>query len=180
MKSRMFVFCLCVALAPAAQARSKTVLPDSCGSDSVKFDVKAEKDQPPPGAPADGKAQIVFVGSVPYEGPMARFPAIRFGVNGAWVGANKGNSYFTMDVAPGEQNVCVSAQGVMPGIAKDLIDMQTFTAEAGKVYYYEARFGMVGGGNGGGVVTFGLAPLNENEGKYRVKAWKLATWETDK
>ena len=83
MKSRMFVFCLCVALAPAAQARSKTVLPDSCGSDSVKFDVKAEKDQPPPGAPADGKAQIVFVGSVPYEGPMARFPAIRFGVNGA-------------------------------------------------------------------------------------------------
>jgi hypothetical protein len=124
--------------------------------------------------------QIVLVGSVPFEGPMARFPVIRFGVNGAWVGANKGNSYFTVDVSPGEQNVCVSAQGVMPGVAKDFIDMQSFTAEAGKVYYYEARFGMVGGGNGGGVVTFGLAPLSENEGKYRVKAWKLATWKTDK
>lgn len=179
MKFRHVVFLLCASLLPAVQASAKTILPDSCGSDSVKFDVKTEKNQPPPAPPADGKAQIVLVGTVPVESALARFPTIRFGVNGTWVGANKGNSYFTVDVAPGAQNICVSAQGVMPGMAKDLVDMQSINAEAGKVYYFEARFGMIGG-NGGGVVTFGLAPLNENEGKYRVKAWKLATWKTNK
>lgn len=180
MKAKLFLVLLCAPLVSGVCASAKTVLPDSCGSDSVKFDVKTEKDQPPPAAPADGKAQIVLVGTVPNEGALMHWPAIRFGINGAWVGANKGNSYFTLDVAPGAQNICVSAQGVMAGMAKDLVDMQTFTAEAGKVYYFEARFGMIGGGNGGGVVTFGLAPLNENDGKYRVKAWKLATWKTNK
>jgi len=179
MKPAIFVVLLCAPLLATMQAPAKTILPDSCGDDSVKFDVKTEKDQPAPALPAEGKALIVFVGTVPYESALAKFPAIRFGVNGTWVGANKGNSYFTLPVDPGVQNVCVSAQGVMRGMAKDLVDMQTFTAEPGKVYYYEARFGMIGG-NGGGVLTFGLAPLNENEGKYRVKAWKLATWKTNK
>ena len=179
MNSRIVLLLLSASLFPAVQAKAKTVLPDSCGSDSVKFDVKTEKDQPPPAPPADGKAQIVLVGTVPVESAFARFPVVRFGVNGNWVGANRGNSYFTLDVAPGAQNLCVSAQGVMSGMAKDLVDMQSFNAEAGKVYYFEARFGMIGG-NGGGVLTFGLAPLNENEGKYRVKAWKLATWKANK
>ena len=179
MKSKILLLLLCAPLVSGVCASAKTVLPDSCGSDSVKFDVKTEKDQPPPAAPAEGKAQIVLVGTVPVESALARFPVIRFGVNGTWVGANRGNSYFALDVAPGPQNVCVSAQGVMQGMAKDLVDMQTFNAEAGKVYYLEARFGMMGG-PGGGVVTFGLAPLNENEGKYRVKAWKLSTWKTNK
>jgi hypothetical protein len=179
MKPRFFVLLLCASLVPAVQARAKTILPDSCGDDGVKFDVKAEKEQPPPVPPADGKALIVFVGTVPYESSLARWPAIRYGGNGAWVGANKGNSYFTLTVDPGVVNVCVSAQGVMRGMAKDLVDMKTITAEPGKIYYLEARFGMIGG-NQGGVVTFALAPLDENEGRYRVKAWKLATWKTNK
>ena len=179
MKSTHVVLLVCGLLAFASQAKAKTILPDACGDDSVKFDVKTEKDQPVPAAPVEGKAQIVLVGTVPFEGALAHWPAIRYGINGTWVGANKSNSYFTLNVDPGVQNLCVSAQGVMRGMAKDLVDMQTFTAEAGKVYYFEARFGMIGG-NSGGVVTFGLAPLNENEGKYRVKAWKLSTWKTNK
>jgi hypothetical protein len=179
MKPRHALLLVCGLLVFASLAQAKTILPDACGDDGVKFDVKTEKDQPAPAAPVDGKAQIVFVGTVPMEGALTRWPAIRYGVNGAWVGANKGNSYFTLEVNPGVQNLCVSAQGVMRGIAKDLVDMQTLNAEAGKVYYFEARFGMMGG-NGGSVMTFGLVPLNENEGKYRVKAWKLSTWKTNK
>jgi hypothetical protein len=83
MKPRFFVLLLCASLVPAVQASAKTILPDSCGDDSVKFDVKTEKDQPAPVLPAEGKAQIVFVGTVPVESALARFPAIRFGVNGA-------------------------------------------------------------------------------------------------
>ena len=173
------VLCFSLVFANSALAKTKTVLPDACGDDGVKFDVKTESDQPAPAGPEAGKAQIIFIDTVPYEGALARFPVIRYGVDGAWVGANKGDSYFVLTVDPGVRNVCVSAQGVMRGMAKDFIDQATVTAEAGKVYYYETNFGVIGG-NGGGVVTFSLSPLDEKAGKYRVKAWKLATWKANK
>lgn len=181
MKTRFFLTLLCFSLVFVMAARAaKTILPDACGDDSVKFDVKTEKDQPPPAGPDAGKAQIVFIDTVPYESAMARFPTIRYGMDGAWVGGNKGDSYFTLTVDPGVHNLCVSAQGVLRGMAKDFVDQASVTAEAGKVYYFETTFGVIGGMAGGGVMTFGLAPLDEKGGKYRVKAWKLATWKTNK
>jgi|HubBroStandDraft_1064217.scaffolds.fasta_scaffold07055_5 hypothetical protein len=178
MNSRHFVLLLCVLLLTAAQAKAKTVLPDACGDDSIKFDMKTEKNQPAPAGPADGKAQIVFIESVPQEGPFV--PSVRYGVDGSWAGANKGNSYFVLNVDPGTRHICVSAQGVHSAMAKDFVDMATLTAEAGKVYYFEAAFNVIGGRAGGGVLSFGLSPLDEDTGKYRVKAWKLATWKTNK
>jgi hypothetical protein len=180
MKTKLVLFLLCFSLAFANSALAKTILPDACGDDSVKFDVKTEKNQPAPAGPDAGKAQIVFINMVPYESALAKFPVIRYGVDGAWVGANKGDSYFTLTVDPGVRNVCVSAQGVLKGAAKDFIDQATLTAEAGKVYYFETNFGIIGGMGGGGVMTFGIAPLDEKAGKYRVKAWKLSTSKPNK
>lgn len=178
MNPRHFVFLFCALLLTAAQANAKTVLPDACGADSVKFDVKAEKNHPAPAGPADGKAQIVFIDTVPQEGPF--MPSVRYGVDGNWAGANKGNSYFTIDVDPGVRHLCVSAQGVRSSVAKDFVDMATLTVEAGKVYYFESAFNAIGGHGGGGILSFGFAPVDEDQGKYRVKAWKLATWKTSK
>jgi hypothetical protein len=185
MNPRLVVLLLCASLIPAMQARAKTktILPDACGDDSIKFDVTpfSRNNMPPPAPPEAGKAQIIFVGSVPYEDKG--FPTIRFGVDGAWAGATKDNSYFAVTVDPGVHNLCVSAQGTMHAIAapaKDFVDMASVTAEPGKVYYFMAAFNVIGGRNGGGVASFGLTQLNEAEGRYRVKAWKLATWTTDK
>jgi hypothetical protein len=178
MNPRHFALLCCALLLTVAQAKAKTILPDACGDDSVKFDVKAEKNQPPPAGMAEGKAQIVFIDSVPQEGPF--MPTVRYGVDGSWAGANKGNSYFTLDVDPGSRHLCVSAQGVRSAVAKDFVDMTTLTVEAGKVYYFETAFNVIGGRAGGGLLTFGFAPLDEETGKYRVKAWKLATWKTSK
>ena len=189
MKTKLFAILLCAALAPAAQSRAKTILPDACGDDSVKFDVKAEKDQPAPAPPAAGKAQIVFVENESQGLGMGKHATIRFGVDGAWVGANNGNSYFAVNVEPGVHHLCVSWQSAF-GMLKKSIDVASLTAEPGKVYYYAAEITIVNirgasgpgvtSGGGGGSLTFALAPLNEDEGKYRVKAWKLATWKTNK
>ncbi|MGA3159625.1 MAG: hypothetical protein ABSC77_00295 [Terracidiphilus sp.] len=78
--------------------------------------------------------------------------------------------------------------------------MASITAEPGKVYYFAAQFtetrtggggyvaptmgpnGLHGGGQvmGGGAIneTFNLTQLDEDAGKYRLKAWKLATWKS--
>jgi hypothetical protein len=185
MKSRLLVALLSASLLAALQARAKTILPDACGDDSVKFDVSTQKSQPPPAPPVDGKAQIVFIETL--DGCFGcGTPTSRFGMDGAWVGANKGSSYFTMDIAPGEHHLCTDWQSVF-GKLKQKVGLTSFTAEAGKVYYYEAKVTMIAHQYGFGPnssrevdkdLVFGQ--LSDDEGKYRVKASAVAASKPSK
>ena len=194
MKSKWGLLALCMGMAVCTHA--KTVLPDSCGEDSVKFEVKGEKDQPPPAPPASGKAQIVFINT-------GRHYTARYGVDGAWSGANEDNSYFAVAVDPGEHHLCMSYQtgfGWTERGREAATKVAALTVEAGKVYYIESTMGVIGGGAGttvpgtmtaGGGMTpaqhvggsagmpiFGFSQLDDDTGKYHVKAYKLATWKT--
>jgi hypothetical protein len=203
MNPRLVVLLLCASLIPAVQARAKTILPDSCGDPDIKFDVSTKKNQPPPAPPEAGKAQIILIES-------GRGFAARYGMDGAWMGANDGDSYFAVTIAPGEHHLCLSFQIRGIGVGKlkeESVRMLTFTAEAGKVYYFEASTGAVGGsagsststyvhntgagatggqfvhshsGGSAGMPVFGFEQLDDDTGKYRIKAWKLATWKTNK
>ncbi len=181
MNPRLVVLIVCAALLPAVQTRAKTILPDACGDDSVKFEVTTQKDQPAPGAPEAGKALLVLIETV--EKPPACLGCgdfiTRFGMDGAWVGANRANTYFAFSVTAGEHHLCVAGKG------KDEVDVASFTAEPGKTYYYEVKRTLVihhGDGPGrpytGSDKTFNLSLLTEDKGKYRVKASELANWKT--
>lgn len=185
MKNKLFAILLCVSLVCAIEARAKTVLPDACGDDSIKFDVKTEKNQPAPAGPAEGKAQIVFIETL--ERPSVHFglgtPSTRYGVDGKWVGANQGKSYFTVDVEPGKHHLCTGWQSVF-GRLKEMVGLASFTAEAGKVYYFEAQAALA-------VLNYGsnkreidrslnFVQANEDEGKYRIKASELSTFKPNK
>ena len=163
MKPSLRAFFLCASLACAGQVRA-TALPDSCGDDKVKFDVKTEEGQPPPAGPAEGKAQIVFIENENQMiGPFMH-ATVRLGMDGAWVGANYGKSYFALTVAPGVHHLCASWEGKN-------VEATSFTAEPGHVYYFAAQVTV----NSRASITFGLSQLNEDEGRYRVKTWKLST-----
>lgn len=174
MTPKIALLVLCAWLLPAVQAsaKSKTILPDACGDDAVQFDAKQEKDAPAFAGPADGKALIVFVESMPNE--MKMQSTTRFGVDGAWVGANRGDSYFTFTAEPGEHNLCASMQSAPARMKKTFTQMASVTAEAGKIYYFEARVNTIGGLNVG-IASFDFTQLSDSDGKYRVKAWKFAT-----
>jgi hypothetical protein len=175
MTPKIAVLLLCASLLPATQAlaKSKAILPDGCGDDAVEFDAKLEKDNPAFAGPSDGKALIVFVETIPDAGLYAK-TTTRFGIDGAWVGATKGDSYFTLTVGPGEHNLCASMQSAPSGMKKTFTQATTLTAEAGKVYYFEAAMNVIGSQKFG-IASFDLAQLSEKDGKYRVKAWKFAT-----
>jgi hypothetical protein len=191
MKPRLVVLLLCASLFTAVQARAKDkiILPDACGDASVKFDVTTEKNQPAPATPAAGKAQIVFITTVTRirGGCIGCDVTTRFGVDGAWAGANKNNSYFAFTVDPGKHHLCVDLQ--FPNKNAMISSVESFTAEPGGVYYFEAALNQLllirskgpGPGesdSGGGYPGLKFSQLNEDEGKYRVKAWNLATWTT--
>jgi hypothetical protein len=160
---------LCAALACAKRAVANT-WPDSCGDEKVNFEVKTEKQHAAPAAPAEGKAQIIFIqGENQMVAPFHN-ATVRFGMDGTWVGANNGNSYFALTVDPGIHHLCANWQSVFKTLNKN-IDLTSFTAEPGQVYYYVAQVTV----NSQNSVSFGLSQLNADEGKYRVENSKLST-----
>ena len=187
MQSRQVVLLLCVSMVSALQGRA-TVLPDSCGKDEVKFSVKtkgAPEGQPnaAPAPPEAGKAQIIFIEATETSGMILSTPTMRFGVDGEWAGADKGDSRFAVDVVPGVHHVCANWQSGQEDEARR-VGLDSFTAEAGKVYYYEikiVRKKPVANNMGGPTltdVTFVFSKVDEDEGKFRVKASPPSTWKS--
>jgi hypothetical protein len=169
MKRGLSALVLCACLACAGRVRA-TTLPDSCGADNVNFDVKTEKSQAGPAGPAEGKAQIIFIENESQMIGLGMYATVRFGMDGAWVGANHGQSYFALTVDPGVHHLCASWQSSLRSVKKN-VDLTSFTAEPGHVYYFAAQVTVASRDN----MIFGLSQLNEDEGKYRVKESKLST-----
>jgi hypothetical protein len=170
---------LCVSSHCSAQARA-TVLPDACGDDTVKFDVTAAKEprlRPLLRLPARrrlslSKTRTMMIGPFMYA-------TVRFGLDGAWAGANYNNSYFAVTVDPRSSSPLRELAIVALGMLKKNIDVASFTAEPGKVYYFAANVKVIPTGpRTNATYDFGLSQLDDDAGHYRVKAWKLATWKT--
>ncbi len=163
MKPGLSTLLLCASLACAGPVWA-TTLPDACGKDKVKLHVETQEGQPAPAGPADDKAQIIFIEDE--NQPIGPFmhATVRLGMDGAWLGANKGNSYFAVTVDPGVHHLCASWE-------RKNVDATSFTADPGRTYYFAARVNVESRYS----ITFNLSQLNEDEGKYLVKPLKLST-----
>jgi Protein of unknown function (DUF2846) len=105
-----------------------------CGPSESQFDVKTNNKQHPMASPDAGTA-LVYV----FE-DIERGPTMRVGLDGAWIGANKGKSYFFFSVDPGEHQVCTNWQsGTFKETAKRIGAAMTLKAEAGKTYYLRTQ-----------------------------------------
>jgi hypothetical protein len=189
---------VCLALAPLAHAK-KTILPDACGDDKAEFHVNLVDDHPQELKAQEGKALLVVV----EEGTSNHFDlTTRYGIDGTWVGATHGSAYFLVPLAPGEHHLCASPQkhfGFTESMREHLVSMTSFTAEAGKVYFFGGKESTTGtqghtvyvappagsagpgqyahtGGSQTLEVDYGF--LSDDEGRYRVKVGKLATWKS--
>jgi len=105
-----------------------------CGPSEAYFDVKTNKKRHPV-APTDSGKALVYV----FE-DIERGPTMRVGLDGAWVGANKGKSYFFFSVDPGDHQVCTNWQsGTFKETSKRIGSATTIKAEGGKVYYLRVQ-----------------------------------------
>jgi hypothetical protein len=105
-----------------------------CGPGEAQFDVKSNGNQHPVAQPESGKA-LVYV----FE-DMEHGPTMRVGLDGAWIGANKGKSYFFFSVDPGDHQVCTNWQsGTFKKTAKRIGSAITLKVEAGKIYYLRTQ-----------------------------------------
>jgi hypothetical protein len=165
-------FCLSLVVSLHAWA-----LPDSCGKEDTNFKVTTQFNPPPLAPPEAGKAQIVFLETENTGGQFINpGDEARIGVDGAWTGATKGDSYFVVAMSPGLHHLCVNLakndDSEWNGTAVTSVNV-----EQGKVYYYRVKIlhlRIGGWPTGDTIQSLDLAPVNEDEGKYLINSLALA------
>lgn len=155
-----------------AFAQDNSLGAPGCGPAGVKFDVKTEASARPLPNPSSGKALIVFLqDDARYDG-LTR-PTTRFSIDGAWVGATHGNSYFFFAVDPGERHICANWQSHLNAAADERETAAAhFTAEAGKTYFFAAR-DIYPKGAYSAIVT--LDPVDSDEAAILLNSFALST-----
>jgi len=156
MKSALVV--LFFAASALAQTPSGSAT-SACGPKSDTFQVQLDKSQHTLAQPDPGKALVYFI--------QEKGAVSRIGVDGAWVGANKNSSYFAVSVEPGEHHACADVQTPM-GIPGVPVGFLHFTADAGRVYYFDAR--VVYGSQS--YLFFGVVDCDE--AKYLIASYPLS------
>jgi hypothetical protein len=130
---RTFLVLMLLAISATAQQQPGGVAA-ACGPKET-FQVKLDQSQHKLVQPQPGKARVYFVqdiGAVNCVGGCGT----TIGLDGAWAGANKQNSYFSVSVEPGEHHVCAS---LSQQLSPHTVAFAHFTAEEGKVYYFRTR-----------------------------------------
>jgi hypothetical protein len=137
--------------------------------DDVKFEVKTMTGSHPTVSPEAGKALIYFVSLASQAEPCNGCNTTsRVGLDGTWKGAVKGNSYLTVNVAPGQHHLCTNLQSRFSYVRK-YVALANFTAEAGKVYYFRIR---ALGNEAQGFMDLDL--VSNDEGQYLVASSRMS------
>ncbi len=181
MKSRLFALFLCLSFAAAAMAK-EIELPDSCGDPKTKFDVTTHKSTTALPTPDTNKALIVFIQ------PARQLSCIgctaqKYAMDGQWVGATQKDSYFSLQVEPGQHHFC--STGPFP----NEIAIRSFEVKANTTYFLQAR----------AIVTrepiteeehdsqvipagkktfpYGMSLLDEEKGRFLIKSYEVAEFK---
>lgn len=117
--------------APAFAQAPPVASTAACGLGNVSFGVKLDRSQHTLAQPDPGKARVYFVQDAGTSHTLG-YPTVKVAMDGAWAGANHGNSYFSVSVEPGEHHVCVTLQS-------SLFARRVELAPKEKVYYYRTR-----------------------------------------
>lgn len=151
-----------------AQDSAPTPLPlSACGPMNVKFQIKMDNSQAPNVKAEAGKALVYVVEDQQFKG--VNEVTVRIGLDGAWVGATRGDSYLAFSVEPGEHHLCANITSSVISTGRR-VSLFGLTAEAGGIYYFRAR--TTGGPSSAmgrnDTISIDLDLLNSDEGKFLV------------
>lgn len=137
----------------------------ACGSEIGSFKVKLDESQHTLAPPDPGKARVYFIHDAGTRW-TAGYPTVKIAVDGTWLGANHGNSYFSVSLDPGEHHVCVALQS---SLVAQRMELAHFTAAAQTFYYYRTRLVLARN-----VELLQLDPIDSDQGKYLIASFPLA------
>ncbi|MGA8271839.1 MAG: hypothetical protein WB919_09805 [Candidatus Sulfotelmatobacter sp.] len=163
---RIIAFLIFFAVSAIAQGSPPAPSTAACGKGNISFKVKLDGSAHVMAQPDPGKALLYFFHDAG-TGQTLGYPTVKLAMDGAWVGANHGNSYFPVSVDPGEHHVCVTLQSSLVG---QRVELAHFTAEAEKVYFYRTRLVM-----SRSVELLEIEPIDSDQGKYLIASFPLSS-----
>ena len=167
---------LCFAVSAFAQQKvrfgqqpGQNRLASACGPAHIGYKVDLDRNQHGPMPPEAGKAMVYFIhdAGIPFEKLTFAYPTTKYAVDGNWVGAGHGDSWFAVAVAPGEHHVCTVLQ---TSFMDQRVELAQFTAEAGKSYFFRTRLVM-----SQSVELLEMERIDSDEGNYLTDQYPLAT-----
>jgi hypothetical protein len=170
MKSAL-VAVLLISSAWAQDKPARVAIAPGCGPADAKFDVKTDKTQHPISAAENGKAVVYFVEDDTHYQSTPK-PTTRVGLDGSWVGANHGDSYFYVSVEPGEHHLCANWQSWVGVGSRNKAAAAHFTAEAGGVYYFTVKNSWL---RESMIMGIELLPLDSDEGQLLASKFSFST-----
>jgi hypothetical protein len=108
----------------------------ACGNPTIKFDVKTADSISKIPQPDAGKALVVFVAK---DAGTALASTTRVAIDGKWVGATHGSSYFYFSVEPGIHHICTLTKFNQVWAHPEDTAAAHFTSIAGETYFFEAK-----------------------------------------
>jgi hypothetical protein len=156
-----------------ASASAQNPLPPACGPNDVSFNVKLDKSQHSLTQPEPGKARIYFINDLGVVRTLrTQTEPLRLGVDGAWVGASHGNSYFSVSIDPGEHHICAALQYYREA---KLVVVAHLQVEAGRTYFYRTRLVALGDPQ-----YLELDPADSDEGEFLIASYPLSVSHSKK
>ncbi len=154
--SLAFVACI-FSITASAQELSSAASFGACGNPNVRFVVKTESALHTY-TPDPGKALVYFI-----EKDVGGFftAHTRIGMDGHWLGATEGNSYFAAQIDPGPHHLCADTHKGKLWVARSETALAHFTAQPAGVYYFEVRDLSL---NENEDLDVALIPLDSDEG----------------
>jgi hypothetical protein len=117
------------AQAKETQADDKEIEAKACGASEVNFNHKSVS-APPPNLEAPPDKALIIVVRPAWVGSGVQ---TKLAANGKWIGTNKGKSYFTFTLEPGEHYLCSKAEN------RSTLKL---SVEAGKTYFVQQKIEM--------------------------------------
>lgn len=120
---------LALTFLPLASARAQEVPDSACGPSSEKFKTDTDKKSHPEPQASPDKAVLVVVRPTMLGNKIQT----KFAVDGKWVGINRGDNYFIVNVESGLRQFCSQAENK----AKTSLNV-----EPGKIYFIQQHVRM--------------------------------------
>lgn len=153
--------------ASAVAQKPPAALPPACGPQDVGFKVKLGKSRHTQAQPEAGKALVYFIQD---DGPYGnhQHSTMRIGLDGAWAGAYKKNSYFAVSLGQGEHHICANVQPdpYSGSFQSSLLSLAHFSAEPGKVYFFHTQY--LAGMPGYADPYLVLGPVDSDQAEYLI------------
>ena len=159
MKAAFVVIVISLILAASAFAQESPA-DAACGPVKAQFVFENDAVSPVPPQPDPSKALVYVIEEQKFR--LYGDVTARVGLDGAWVGANRGNSYLFFSVEPGDHHLCTDWTSRLLHNGR-LVSLAPLSAEAGKTYYFRARTS----GARYEVPAIDLDPVNSDERYYR-------------